>query len=775
MMITTREAINYQFSLIFGYSSSKDDNMVVGDVIGPGTLMKEKVEDLSCDVIKFLRMYNAILRDYTGSELYAIEFSLFNKDELQKEGSSSIKIYPKSMILLPGKYKDCECSLLALKPEPDVLNPHKSRDIMNHICELFNEIEEFSERPQIDNNSRGLLLQKFSSRFSQKLYGELLENKWNKKLVGLNVTLPTGKDMIDNYAKVKSDLHISWYKIPHVISFINPYHELYKSLYRGKNAIEHLKYAITEPSSDFIVGHTIRLGVDLFDLCNTGTIDEMQDKFISFLIKTFNDDLKQNNRKHNINQLMIEFKELIIKTNHLTNKFLEHSNTFVISGKKGNIDELLEQFNDHIVQKGKYENENYEILLELTTLFIKQSVFNKKNLRASELNSIFNNLKELFSNSYDIIKTSLPKYLISRCLKNTTKNLVSFVKEDLNNEKEHIKILGGLFIEKMNEFILNQIEIYPIAPQIDLEKNEVNIIKNFNLYLARNLESFFKTITIKITDIILLLENNPHFDLKLIEKNIEFLKKYPGELNYFVNYIMKYSTINRFLKDNPEDEISDPVTFSNKFHRFVEKRFGGITLVWKPYLLSWFNDYAKQYFKELDKKPMTLDDIYHDFLEFFMDREIEEQKPENFFSFLEEYSKKLTSEQEKSEINKFLLQFKHYLELSVEFPKNLKQLIEARIQSYDIKQEESLLMEFLHIDEGLSFYQFVKEKELKYFSNLIPRPSSLILKHQVSDEERSLFHKPLYHVINFKYWHGHSSYSIADNFKNTFREWEKQV
>ena len=209
MMITTREAINYQFSLIFGYSSSKDDNLVVGDVIGPGTLMKEKVEDLSRDVIKFLRMYNAILRDYTGSELYAIEFSLFNKDELQKEGSSSIKIYPKAMILLPGKYKDCECSLLALKPEPDVLNPHKSREIMNHICELFDEIEEFSERPQIDYNSRALLLQKFSSRFSQKLYGELLENKWNKKLVGLNLTLPTGKDMIDNYAKVKSDLHIS--------------------------------------------------------------------------------------------------------------------------------------------------------------------------------------------------------------------------------------------------------------------------------------------------------------------------------------------------------------------------------------------------------------------------------------------------------------------------------------------------------------------------------------------------------------------------------------
>ena len=73
-MITTRESINYQFSLIFGYSSPND--IVVGDVIGPGKLTKEKVNNLSKEVILYLRMYNAILRDYTGSELYSIEFEL---------------------------------------------------------------------------------------------------------------------------------------------------------------------------------------------------------------------------------------------------------------------------------------------------------------------------------------------------------------------------------------------------------------------------------------------------------------------------------------------------------------------------------------------------------------------------------------------------------------------------------------------------------------------------------------------------------------------------
>ena len=120
-MITTRESISYQFSLIFGYSSPND--LIVGDIIGPGKLTREKVNELSVEVMKFLRMYNAMLRDYTGSEVFSIEFSLFNIDK-----SSDIKIYPKSMIFIPGKYKDCESLLLALKPETGVLNTHKSKE-----------------------------------------------------------------------------------------------------------------------------------------------------------------------------------------------------------------------------------------------------------------------------------------------------------------------------------------------------------------------------------------------------------------------------------------------------------------------------------------------------------------------------------------------------------------------------------------------------------------------------------------------------------------------
>ncbi|MFX0009808.1 MAG: hypothetical protein ACFE9R_05790, partial [Candidatus Hermodarchaeota archaeon] len=91
-MITTRESINYQFSLIFGYSSNND--ITVGNAIGPGKLTVQKLNQLSEDVLKFLKIYNAILRDYTGSEVFSIEFQLTNMDEKD----ALVSIYPKSMI-----------------------------------------------------------------------------------------------------------------------------------------------------------------------------------------------------------------------------------------------------------------------------------------------------------------------------------------------------------------------------------------------------------------------------------------------------------------------------------------------------------------------------------------------------------------------------------------------------------------------------------------------------------------------------------------------------
>ena len=169
-MITTRESINYQFSLIFGYSSPND--ITAGDVIGPGKLTRERVNELSQGVIEYLRMYNAILRDYTGSEVFSIEFELYNLDEK----SARINIFPKSMIFIPGKYKDCESLLLALKPETGYLDAHKSHEAINNISKLFFEVEELPLSMTGTGQQINDLLAEETSEVRLILYGLTREN-----------------------------------------------------------------------------------------------------------------------------------------------------------------------------------------------------------------------------------------------------------------------------------------------------------------------------------------------------------------------------------------------------------------------------------------------------------------------------------------------------------------------------------------------------------------------------------------------------------------------
>jgi hypothetical protein len=75
-----------------------------------------------------------------------------------------------------------------------------------------------------------------------------------------------------------------------------------------------------------------------------------------------------------------------------------------------------------------------------------------------------------------------------------------------------------------------------------------------------------------------------------------------------------------------------------------------------------------------------------------------------------------------------------------------------------------------------TFYDYLLEKELKYFSKLIPKPVSLVLRHNLSNEEKELFMGDFYHVMNFKYWgQEYLKYEISDNFKQVYREWIKEL
>ncbi len=768
-MITTRESINYQFSLIFGYSSPND--IIVGDVIGPGKLTRERVNELSQEVIKFLRMYNAILRDYTGSEVFSIEFELYNLDEK----SARINIYPKSMIFIPGKYKDCESLLLALKPETGYLDIHKSRESINNISKLFFEVEEFTDRPELKSDDKQQVYKRFATRFSKKLFGELIEDKWNKKLIGLSASLPTEKEMLNTYARVKSDVDILLHKRPYEINLFNSKFERLKSPFEGQQSIEHIKYSISEPSANFIVDKTLKLGANLINLANTGTIDESQDRVILFIINY----IKQ--KTHNLKdpctaKSLISFiNRILIDLERYLNKFIEYSNSFLTTGEIGDLPELLKKYKQFIVNKAKFENEDFEDICNLAIKSIDQSATTQANLRAIDLSSIFNYFSEIIKNSLNLVKTFLPKYLSRRRLKSLIIELIKNLKQKFENEQKPAKILGQKLIEKFKDHIFNQIEINPMVLSGILKFNEENIIKEFRRLINTNIEPFFNNIKLDMGDLVSFAEIQMDKDINIIREHIEKFKTFSSELSYLLSYVLRYTTINRYIKEEPDKEIADPVTFATRFHRFLEKRMGGINLTWKSYILEWINDYTKKFFKLEERKEWTLDEIYNDFISYFEERESNEQKLEHFLKFLDTYIARISNIEEKNLLIEFYKQYDLSINISTEFPKYVNNNIKQEINILSPQFEEQVPINFFNLNGEDHFYDYIKELELKYFSKLIPRPLTLILKHNLTSEEKELFGGDLFHVLSFKFWHTNSRFELADNFKEVYREWLKEL
>lgn len=768
-MITTRESISYQFSLIFGYSSPND--VIAGDVIGPGRLTRKKVNELSQEVIKFLTMYNAFLRDYTGAEVFSIEFDLYNFDEK----SARINIYPKSMIFIPGKFKDCESLLLALKPETGVLDVHKSRESLNNISKLFFEVEEFSNHPELKKENKQQLYNKFASRFSKKLYGELIEDKWNKKLIGLSRTLPTEKEMLNTYARIISNVEILWYKKPMEINFLNSKFQKLKTPFDGQQAIEHLKYSISEPSANFIVDKTLNLGTNLINLANTGTLDESQDEIIVFIINYIGKKIKEYGEPHTAEWLISYSYELLIVLQRFLNKFLEYSRNFLSTGEIGNLDELLNKFEHFILNKGKLESENFEDICKITKKFIKQSIKQEKSLRIIELSSVFNYFSEIIKKSLNLIRISLPKYLSHRRLKTLTIKLIEKLDEKFSREQKPAKILGQRLIGKFKAFLFNQIKTHSILLKKDLKYNEAELIKEFILLVDKNIDIYFNVIDLKIDDLISFAEIQMESNTGRIREHLEKFKKFSRELRYLLSYVLRHSTINRYIKEEPDKEISDPVTFSNRFHRFLEKRIGGINLEWKFYILDWIKDYSKKFLKPEEQKIWTLTEIYNDFIGYFEERESNEQQIENFLTFLDIYIAKVPNPEEKSLLLEFYKNYEFSIDINIDFPKYVKNNIKNELNNLNPQIEKIIPLNYFNLDEDETFYNYIKNIELKYFSKLIPRPLTVTLKHILTNEERELFKGDLFHVIDFKFWHNNARFEILDNFKEVYREWVKEL
>jgi hypothetical protein len=356
-----------------------------------------------------------------------------------------------------------------------------------------------------------------------------------------------------------------------------------------------------------------------------------------------------------------------------------------------------------------------------------------------------------------------------------TSRFIRILHEKFENEQKPSKILGQNILSKFKQHLLSQIEINPIVLLKVGAFNEDILNKEFIKLVNNSTKSFFGSINLTISDLIAFAEVQMEKDSKLINSHVKKFERFSNELKYLLSYILRYTTINRFLKEEPDGEISDPVTFANRFHRFLEKRIGAIDLTWKTYILEWIKDFAKKFFNIEEIRDWSLDETLFEFIKYLEKRESEEQEPETFLKFLDKYILRISNEVEKEILIDFYKHYEFCTDIKIEFPKYVQNKIEKEINLFKIEQEKIKPIKYLSILEKNTFYNYIKEKELRYFSKLIPRPVSLILKQELTAEEVDLFNADLFHVFEFKYWHNKAKYDIADNFKEVYREWIKKL
>ncbi|MFX0136794.1 MAG: hypothetical protein ACFFDN_24365, partial [Candidatus Hodarchaeota archaeon] len=407
--------------------------------------------------------------------------------------------------------------------------------------------------------------------------------------------------------------------------------------------------------------------------------------------------------------------------------------------------------------------------------FIKQSIKQTDSLRIIELSSVFNYFSEIIKKSLDLIRKTLPKYLSRRRLKTLTIQLLENLYIRFSKEQVPARILGQNLIEKFKVFLFNQIETHSMLLRKELKYNETELIKEFKFLVEQNIDMFFNAIDLKIDDLVSFAEIQMESNTHKIKPHIEKFKKFSRELQYLLSYVLRHSTINRYIKEEPDKEISDPVTFSNRFHRFLEKRVGGINLEWKFYILDWIKDYSKKYLKPEEQKTWTLTEVYNDFIGYFKERESTEQKIDNFLTFLDKFIPKVPILEEKNLLLEFYRNYELSININTEFPKYVKNNVKNELNNLNPQIEETPPLNYLSLDQEETFYNFIRNMELKYFSKLIPRPITLTLKHILTNEEKELFKGDLYHVIDFKFWHNNARFELSDNFKEVYREWVKDL
>ncbi|MHA1377002.1 MAG: hypothetical protein ACTSRG_01345 [Candidatus Helarchaeota archaeon] len=634
---------------------------------------------------------------------------------------------------------------------------------MNEICEKIFQIEEQIKRPEVNETSRAKLIERFSSRFAQKMFGNLMEKKWQRKYKEGGLKKSQNLDQIDIEPDniISGVLESNNILVPPLNTIKNITLKRIREKSEKRATIRYLKYALSPITAKKITQSVLTFSREVFLPLNELSGNSTQSRFAKLFIDYFVEMIDSLDIKKKFDFLIPLFREEIEVYKDALNHFQNSAKEYFKSGIKDKFEEHMKKFKNLMLEKSLGQQKS--LLLKIFNEFVEytQQTLARKELVTWEFKGELNYFIEYANHSISSIFKVLPIYLSKNCEIELLKEYIQkYRSEKLKEQEETIQGIADTYLKKFEKYVTNQIyEKYLEAEEIS-EFNQDKIEEQFPKELMIYMDNFIEEQNLTLEDLIEFSGNFilPRVDSapnkKIFDAVFNKLKRYPGEVLFLTEFLQRYSVFNTFLLEN-EDKISlNPDSFSEEYLNYINKRLSAISLSWSDLLLNWMDDFNKE---NIDQGKLLFEQV-NNFINFIEEQEKKQLQPEAFLENLE-----IVIELESDEIKKALLKlFSEIFQQSIELRKTIPTFLNSNFKNFLQKtklEASEIEPKKILLSETENFQEFQENLQVKAYSKFIVKPLLFILENKNFPD--------IQYQIKFNYL-GEKKNKIRVNFGSNF-------
>ncbi|OLS16102.1 MAG: hypothetical protein RBG13Loki_0272 [Promethearchaeota archaeon CR_4] len=733
-------------TVIYGFVGQRT-GIEAGEFLGPSRLVEKKVRELTKDFLGFLQAFNSMLRDYAGAEIFSLEFELVNfATEIV-----DTRLYPKSMLLLPGKYKDAENLLVALRSDQSGMDSQLAHVDMDHICRLCWEIEEVTENPSLGKEHKSQLMAKFVQRFARRIQGLLIEGKWNKKLIGMKGKGPTDSEDLATISTVKAMKRVRWDAPAPVVETFEPSYTLTVPNFLAEKLGEFYKVMISGPSAHFISQNTFKLAANLLHLANLGSVNDNQAQIIQFALKIILENITKLEQvmgpQESIQRFLAEFDHLFT----LMNEFQTIGIKFTQEGFKGSLPEILTECAKFFAEKDVPDKKLIQKILDIFIESCKQeSAYKiKAQMRSSDLKTDMQFFVESSKMGLEVLKDNLYFYFSLLLQREFLNQFGNAIKKMLATEAKPAKELGLKFLEKIQAFIARELAYEHYYHLTYKQPNIPNLPKKFSEFIRDNVPKYFEDLDVTVADLLSFAVTLVDEETAPLKDHVTKLSSFEHQIEFVHSYILRYSSLNRFLIEF-EDQIQNPASFATLFYEFLRKRISGLVnsgVFWGAYMLEWVLEFRDKFSSKIDARRWEKGEIVKEFLHFLEEKMKSETNIKNFLYIMDKYAGNLPPNTRPAAFTQLMQRFEESISIEQSFPEYLKGRIAKQLEEIHFEFVPRRPAEYFQKGDQPLYYEFLENHALKHFARLQALPKALILRSTASKVD----HREVFYIFEFQY------------------------